>query len=253
MSSDKYTLMEEGLLMCLRKDGDLSSGPISQKCPAIAIEAGIMLELFLKGFISRVENEQKEYFVICKEGTTGDDILDEAIAIMKDIKNATFEDWIKNLNGTLIFKVGIKGLQERIFDRLVAKGLVKKEKGMVYGFRYPFSNEAEINQLTQTLKNAILSDGNLSPRTLCLIGLFQALDKPFIYKLGNALDINRIFPDKTERDKARANLEKLLEAAVETEGADNAAATMSDSMRKTIVRRMIRVAILGMFNILFNL
>jgi len=48
MSSEKYTLMEEGLLMCLRKDGDLSSGPISHKCPAIAIEAGIMLELFFK-------------------------------------------------------------------------------------------------------------------------------------------------------------------------------------------------------------
>jgi len=240
--------------MCLRKDGDLSSGTISSRCPAIAIEAGIMLELFLRGFISRVPNENKEYFVISKEGTTGDEVLDEAIAIMKDIKNATFEDWIKNLNGTLIFKTGIKGLQDKIFNRLVAKSLVKKEKGAVYGYRYPFDNEAEINQITNALKNAVLSDGNLPPRTLCLIGLFQALDKPFVSKLGNALDINRIFPDKAEREKARANLEKLFEAAAaEPAGTDNDAAAMSDAMRKTIVTRMIRVAILGIFNIFFML
>jgi len=131
--------------------------------------------------------------------------------------------------------------------------LLKKEKGAVFGYRYPFDNEGEINQMTQALKNAVLSDGNLPSRTLCLIGLFQALDKPFVSKLGNALDINRIFPDKTERDKARANLEKLFEAATETDGNENAAAAMSDSMRKVIVTRMIRVAILGIFNVFFML
>jgi len=254
MATPKFTLMEEVLLMCLRKDGDISSGPISHKCPALAIEAAILLELFLKGHISRVMQEERECFIISNEEATGDDLLDEAKRIMKDIKNATFEDWIRNLNGTLITIPGIQGILERVFTRLYLKKIVKKEKGLM-SMKYPFDNEEEINQWTQVLKDAIFaaSPDALPVRTLCLIGLFQALDKPFVSKVGNALDINRIFPDKVERDKARANLEKLLESSESTSTIDNTAVAMTDAVRKNILRRMIRVAIFGMFNIFFNL
>jgi hypothetical protein len=74
-----------------------------------------------------------------KDTPTGDDILDEAITIMKDQKDATVEDWIKNLNGTLIFKAGIKNLQERVYQRLVAKKVVRVEEKKVQNVVNPFA------------------------------------------------------------------------------------------------------------------
>jgi hypothetical protein len=62
-----YSLMEDVLFMCLRKEGDVSGGKkffyqhhsldveglIAAKCPAVGIEAGILLELVLRDQIQR--------------------------------------------------------------------------------------------------------------------------------------------------------------------------------------------------------
>jgi len=81
------------------------------------------------------------------------------------------------------------------------------------GHKYPFANEKEISDITAEIKEAIMSPtiDHLSQKMICMLGLFQALDKPFHYLMVNALDIRRIYPDKTELADARKNLAKLLE------------------------------------------
>jgi len=89
---------------------------------------------------------------------------------------------------------------------------------VIIGHKYPFVNEPEINAITQELKDAImaLTIDDLSPKMMSLLGLFHALDKPFHYLMTNAIDIKRIYADKTELANARKNLEKLLDSKNDT-------------------------------------
>jgi len=267
----ELSLMEEVLLMCIRENGDMPSGFIARKCPSIGIAAAILMELVLRNRVIHIhggDDDEKDIFrVICEDSTT-DDILDEAIEIMKNEKNnADVEGWIKCLNGTLIFRSGIKNLQEKIADRLVEKGILKEEEeemllGLVIVKKYPFADLESIQILTSQLRVAAsnthyphgvnkddddLSERNneLSERTTCLLGLFYALDKPFRLKTDNVIDINRLIPDKDEREVIRNNLEKLLEGTEEQ--------IVAAAVRNAIVKRIIRVALLGMFNIFLNL
>jgi len=91
------------------------------------------------------------------------------------------------------------------------KKILHKEHAVV-GHKYPFKDEAEIAAITQELKDAIMlpSMDDLSPKMICFLGLFHAIDKPFHHLLVNAIDIHRIYPDKTELSNARKNLDKLL-------------------------------------------
>jgi len=210
---EKYSLMELGLLICLRKDGELSLHPLAHKYPAVAVEAGIILELILRKNVTQMN---KDNFVVTDTTTTGDEVLDEAIQLMKNVPDASMGDWIKHINGK-IFSSGIKNLNGKVFQQLCDKKILSKEN-VIIGHKYPFVNEPEINAITQELKDAIMTPKmeDLSPKLMCLLGLFHALDKPFHYLMTNALDIKRIYTDKTELSNARKNLERLLDSKNET-------------------------------------
>jgi len=210
---EKYTLMELGILVCLRKDGELSLHPLAHNYPSIAIEAGIILELILR---KNVTQASKDSFVVTDATPTGDVVLDEALILMKDNTDATMKDWIRHINGTA-WTTGIKHLSGKIFQQLCDKKILNKENALI-GHKYPFANEPEIDAITQELKDAImaLTIDDLSPKMMGLLGLFHALDKPFHYLMTNAIDIKRIYPDKTELANARKNLEKLLDSKNDT-------------------------------------
>jgi len=205
---EKYTVMELGLLLCLRAEGGLSLHPLSHKYPSIAIEAGIILELVLRGNVTHTANN---HFVISNPTPTGNELLDEALILMQDISDASIGDWVIHMNGTLLRPAGIRNLSGKVFQMLADKKVVDKTN-ILMGHKYPFANEKEINDITAEIKDAIMSPtiDNLSPKMICVLGLFQALDKPFHHLMVNALDIKRIYPDKTELANARKNLAILL-------------------------------------------
>ncbi len=67
------------------------------------------------------------------EESTGDDILNEALDIMKEKKDgASMEDWLKCLNGTFVFHKGIKDFRERLYDRLCTRGYLRQVKKVKY-------------------------------------------------------------------------------------------------------------------------
>jgi len=82
--------MEQVLLLCLRKDGDCSSGPIGRKCPSIGITGAIVMELYLQNIVVMEKNEKgKVFFQLTPpqagdalDAPTTDDLLNDAIKIL---------------------------------------------------------------------------------------------------------------------------------------------------------------------------
>jgi len=257
-SIEKISLMESALLMCLRKDGDMSSGPVSSKSPALGVVAGILMELTLSGYI---QQEGTDKFKLIKQDKTGDDILDDAIEIMKETKEATnINDWLKSLNGTLIFRSGIKNLRDRVMVRLVDKKILDRDESKTLGIssvKYPFSKTDGVEQFDAALRKSafdLQENKTVADRPLCVLGIFEAMDRPFRSKLGNALDINRIFPDKTEREKIRNVLDQLFAQGAESVSTEQATTkSVANAVTTSLIRRMISIAVLGMFHVLTNL
>jgi len=245
--------MEESVLFCLRKGGEPSSGPIGKKCPGVAIVASIMLELALR---DRLLQTGEDLFKLQGDQLTGDDIIDDTINIMKTAGAASVDEWLKSLIGTLVTRKGIPDLENRVYRRLVAKKVLQEEKTMLGGAKFPFYDNPEIDRLTQKLRNILSTTpihiDELSTRDFCIVGLFNALDKPFVHRPGNALDINRIYPDKDERKKMRENVEALLQES-NKDGNAGEALGVGESVQRSLARRIMRVTFLGAFNILLNL
>jgi len=262
MAENKYSLMEEAQLMCLRSDGEVSSGPIGKKCPSLGSAAGIMMELGLRQLLEVVQEGKETLFRLKSEAaaSTGDDILDQAVHIIlsENPENSPsgkpIDDWIKSLNGTLITRKGIPDLEKRVFHRLVAKGLLGQEEEKLLGLiseKYPFKDIAEIERIKLHWKSILSTKpedvGSLSERDFCLLGIFYALDKPFVYRPGNAIDINRIYPDSDERKAMRENVETIVSSE------SNDQLSLGTAVHQSLVHRIIKVSVLGLFGILTNL
>jgi len=262
MAESKYTLMEEAQLMCLRSDGEVSSGPIGKKCPSLGSAAGIMMELMLRQLLEVVVEGKETRFRLKSDttGNTGDDILDQAIHIILaenpelTPSGRSIDDWIKSLNGTLITRKGIPDLEKRVFHRLVAKKVLKQEEEKLLGLiseKYPFGDLVEIDRIQQHWKDVLGTSpaniSSLSERDFCLMGLFYALDKPFVHRPGNAIDINRIYPESDTRKAMRVN----VEAVINSESNDQL--SIGTAVHQSLVRRIIRVTVMGLFGIFTQL
>jgi len=249
----KYTLMEEPLLYCLRSDGDFSIGPISSKMTNVVISAGIFMELALLDRLEVTKNGKKVLFALKGDNLTEDAIINSAIEIMKNEKEPhEIDSWFKILIGSLIFHDGIKDLKPKVLNLLVEKKVLS-----THGKSYPFADTEEIKRVAEKLKSLAnippSSVDTMNERDYCLLGLFYALDKPFEHKVGNALDINRIYPDKDERSKMRKNLAEIFKDNKSEDLTLNDTKAISTEVEKSIIRRMLRVMMLGMFHVFFNL
>jgi len=251
------SLMEEVVLLCLRPEGSFSASLLGAKCPSVGIVGGIILELVLLERVKLTSDNNKTLFVLSGEGLTGDDLLDDAILIMakEDSKDCSIDYWVKCLNGTLITHKGIPKMQERVMERLMKKDILSYKHQKVLADKYPFSiDNPDIQKYVSKVRGNCLGDpqeigAKADIRSYCLLGLIQACDKPFIHTIGNAIDLDRIFPRKTERELMRKNLEILL--SEESESTE--ATVVSKKISSNIVRRMIRICTLGIFATLFNI
>jgi len=260
--SKELSLMEEVLLLCLRNTGDVSSAIFgySEVSTGNGLAGAAVMELTLRGRIQilKKENTNTEVFVVVGSGSTGDDILDEAIDIMRDKKDATLGDWLKLINGTLVFHKGIKDHRERLYQRLCSKGILREVKKVVGKSKHTFKDVTAVEKVADKIRKwGQITDPakgpELSDRDFALMALFYSLDKPFANKVGNCLDINRIFPDINERTEARKNLEALVNN--ETSKADSSDITgqVAKQVSRKIFVYQIKVMTMGIFSMLTEL
>ncbi|MFL1462199.1 GPP34 family phosphoprotein [Roseococcus sp. DSY-14] len=166
----QLTMPEEIMLLLL---DDRTGRPIGLPAPAgdYALASAMLMELSLQG---RVDTDM-ERLVVANAAPTGDDALDEALAmiaaspVVRDSKH-----WIVELGRRATH------FRERVLESLAGKGVLRKEEGrFLWVFpdrRYPKGAEgaAEVKEVRARLREVLLEDTIPEPRESLMIGLARA-------------------------------------------------------------------------------
>jgi hypothetical protein len=161
-------LGEELMLLALhdKKGTVLSSASMSLK---YGLSGAVLMELVLRGKL----RADKKNLVIVDAALTGDDILDEALTKIKQSKrDRNIKYWVGKLSR------GIKDFKGRLLDRLIGKGILRKEKRRILGAipsrRYPMKDTKAEQEVRNRIRAVILGGANLDPRIVMLISLVRA-------------------------------------------------------------------------------
>lgn len=127
--------------------------------------------------------------------STGDDILDEGLERIKHSKkNRKPSYWVSKLSG-------IKKMKDRLLDRLVHKGILRREEHRILRVipskRYPTVHGEPEKKLRDSIRAAILDGVEPEERTGILISLVSACSL-----------VDEIF-EKAERKAARKRIKKI--------------------------------------------
>jgi Golgi phosphoprotein 3 GPP34 len=210
------SLAEELLLLAYDEDGTpLIDGTHLDN----GLGGAVLLDLALYG---RVDVEDKRVVVLDRQ-TVGEPLADEALArIAAEDRARKPGHWVTKL---------AKQARPRILDKLVAEGVLTVEKDRVLWVfprtKYPSASgepPAAEADARQRMRDAILGQGSVQPRTAALCALVAAID----------LD-RKVFAD-LERRRVKARLQEI--------GEDSWAAA---AVRKTIeeIQAAIMIAIVA--------
>ncbi|MCI2426212.1 GPP34 family phosphoprotein [Candidatus Acetothermia bacterium] len=135
------------------------------------LSGAVLLELAL----SKRLHIDNEILLVSNTTPTGNDILDEALrTIIASKKDRSTEDWVKALS------TGIKNLKERLLDRLVQEGILRKEERRILWVipvtRYPMQRSKIKQEIREEIRAALLDDQRPAPQTAILISLVSTCD-----------------------------------------------------------------------------
>lgn len=175
------SLLEELLLIAYSDQGTLVTSVAAVDC---GLAGAVLMELMLAGRLTLT----KRAVTVVSDEPTGDPLLDEALTRIRTSRPAAPRKWVQVLRG---------GLQDRVLERLVARGVLRREKRRVLLIfpqtRYPSVTGAEPALETdarQRLRAMVTGEGPADPRTAALGALVQAVK----------LD-RRVFPDLSHRER----------------------------------------------------
>lgn len=98
----------------------------------------------------------------------GDALLDEALATLAEKPRTAYE---------VVYKLG-NGLQKQVADRLVERGLVRREQKRVLGLfretRWPAADARHETELRRVLERVLVHDEDPDPRTGAIIAVLAA-------------------------------------------------------------------------------
>ncbi len=184
------TLPEELLLLALRdKKGTVVSS--ASLALTYGLAGAILLELTI---LDKIVLEGDKFIV--KDATpTGDDIFDEVLAkIHASKKSRKPSYWVNKLSG-------IKKLKDRLLDRLVGQGILRRKEHNVLWViptkRYPTLSGAPEMKRRELIRTAILHNVKPDERTSILICLVNACSL-----------VNEIF-EKEERKVAKKRIKEI--------------------------------------------
>lgn len=171
------SLADELLLLAL--DDDKGTIPSSVGLPLrYGLPAAALSELLLAG---RLSMGDKQRVSVNDPTPTGDEILDEMVARIREKKVRSLKDWVSSFgNG------GIKKLRERLEARLVNKGILRLEEGSflrVFPWHhYPTMDGRPESETRESLRMVLIGGEDPDPRATLLVSLVTAcklLDKLF--------------------------------------------------------------------------
>jgi len=186
------SLPEQLLLLALHdeKGTILSSASMSIR---YGLAGAIIMELALR---EKVEIRDKK-LVLVNDSYTGDSVLDEAMALMKNLgkgKNAGY--WVNKLTSKI-------KIQEIMLERLVDKGILKTEEHKILWIfdspHYPMKDSGEEFKIREHIRRIILHNDTAEARVAVLIGLVNACRLT-----------NEIF-SKQERKDAKKRIKEIME------------------------------------------
>jgi Golgi phosphoprotein 3 len=194
MEADRSTLGEELILLALDDVKGTVSFSSSQAL-GYALAGAALMDLTLRG---RLQSDGKNLIVI-NTAPTGDDVLDEAlnkIAASKRPRNAGH--WVSSLS--------IRKHQQRLEDRLVRRGVLRREEHRFLGIfpsdRYPEQDRSSEQATRERIRRVVLAVDEADPRTTTLISLAQATEI-----------LERLFR-RDERKIARQRVKQITEGEV---------------------------------------
>ncbi|MEI6160252.1 MAG: GPP34 family phosphoprotein [Roseococcus sp.] len=166
----QLTMPEEIMLLLL---DDKTGRPVGLPAPAgdYAVASAILMQLSLEG---RIDTDLEKLMVTSLK-PSGDPVLDEALAMISlNPGQRDSRHWI--------VEIGRKADQYRgmILERLVAKGVLKKEEGrFLWVFpdrRYPKAAEGEqdVTEVRARLRAVLLSNDIPEPHDSLMIGLARS-------------------------------------------------------------------------------
>jgi hypothetical protein len=186
-----FTLAERLLLLALHDEEGSVVWRSSVALP-YGLTGAVLQELALRGNVAYRENK----IVVIDSTPTGDEILDEALLLMgREKKSRDAKHWVNRLRGDL------KDLKEICLDRLVAKGVLRRERRkLLWVFpvdRFPTENPRAEADVRHQIRNIVLEGETPDEESVALIGLMKACDL-----------INEVFV-KPERRDAKRTIKKI--------------------------------------------
>jgi len=156
--------------------------------------AGALLADLILG--DRLHLEDGKVTVI-STATTGNEILDEALAMVaQSKKDRKLDHWIGKLSG-------MKDLRNRLLDRLVQEGILRRDEHRVLwvfpSHRYPTQEASPELLIRERIRAVILYDTEPDARTSMLISL------------ANACELWKEILDREERKQAKARIKEIVQ------------------------------------------
>jgi hypothetical protein len=223
-------IVAEDLLLLLTDDDSgklLASGTEVD----VALGGALLVELTL---LQRVdvagpgEPVREGRLVVRDRGPTGDDLLDEALAVVAQKEGKKPQSVVERLG---------KRVRARLYDRLAANGQVRAEQGRVLGI-FPTQRWRAVDATHETtvragLESALRAGATADARTGALVSLLLALKA--VHK---AVDPSRVGLSKKELN---ANAKRIAEGAWAAKAVKHAI----DSMNAAIITAMSSAAVVG--------
>lgn len=192
---DELFLPEQLLLLALNDERGTMQGQSFE----LGAAGAVLAELLLAGRIVLDQATKKHPVNVADRSSLADPILDEVLARIRTAKRPSpLATWVQRIAGT-------RRLRHRIADRLRYRGILGKREGrllLVFSRQlYPTMNPAPERELVARLRQAVLTEEAVEPRTAIMIALARQLD------------LLRYVLSKTELKARKKRLQQLGELA----------------------------------------
>ena len=159
----ELTIYEEAMLLSL----DDERGTALSTWHTQAVAGGILAELVLLGRV-QVGPAPRRLAKVVEEASTGNEIMDEALAKMATGRRRPLRDWLTTISG-------LPRLTRRVAEELCDRGILRAREGKILWLfpttSYPEADTRPERAILKRLRQAVSGAKEVDPRTTVLLGL----------------------------------------------------------------------------------